>query len=245
MALVKCRECGHQISKSAKSCPQCGAKTKQTSLIVKALVILFLVAVLAPVVLDRGTRRQVQAPSAPAQPLPPRQLTPEEKAADEKRRAQQEEAAANMRKITLGLKWDYREEPDELGRGAIKRAFINSVNEIEFGFPYSGPQRARLELRVHPEWGRDVMLRVERGQFLCHQDDCSVTVRFDDGKPQVYSGVGPEDLSSDVIFLHNYSRFVSNLRKAKKLQVEAQFYREGRRIFEFETDGFVWKDAGQ
>lgn len=28
MALIPCRECGAQISSSAKSCPQCGAKPR-------------------------------------------------------------------------------------------------------------------------------------------------------------------------------------------------------------------------
>ena len=33
MALVKCRECGHKISKKAKSCPECGhpAQKKRAS----------------------------------------------------------------------------------------------------------------------------------------------------------------------------------------------------------------------
>ena len=31
MALIKCKECGHEISKSAKSCPNCGAKIVRTS----------------------------------------------------------------------------------------------------------------------------------------------------------------------------------------------------------------------
>jgi len=30
MALVKCKECGNQISSSAKSCPKCGAKVKSS-----------------------------------------------------------------------------------------------------------------------------------------------------------------------------------------------------------------------
>lgn len=28
MALTKCKECGHQVSKTAKACPSCGAKIK-------------------------------------------------------------------------------------------------------------------------------------------------------------------------------------------------------------------------
>lgn len=33
MALVKCRECGAQISTKAASCPSCGAKVRKTSLV--------------------------------------------------------------------------------------------------------------------------------------------------------------------------------------------------------------------
>lgn len=31
--LIRCKDCGNQISKNAASCPQCGAKNKQTSVI--------------------------------------------------------------------------------------------------------------------------------------------------------------------------------------------------------------------
>ena len=29
MALIKCKECNHEISKKASTCPNCGAKNKQ------------------------------------------------------------------------------------------------------------------------------------------------------------------------------------------------------------------------
>ena len=42
MALIKCKECEHEISKTAKLCPNCGAKNKHTSLITQfAFVIVF------------------------------------------------------------------------------------------------------------------------------------------------------------------------------------------------------------
>jgi hypothetical protein len=45
MALVKCKECGEQVSTSAKSCPKCGAKPpKQTSAVTWA-VLLFMIFV--------------------------------------------------------------------------------------------------------------------------------------------------------------------------------------------------------
>ncbi len=39
MALIKCYECGVQISKTAQSCPQCGAPKKKTSAITWGVVI--------------------------------------------------------------------------------------------------------------------------------------------------------------------------------------------------------------
>lgn len=40
--LVPCKECGHQISKRAKTCPGCGAKPKRTSPVAVLLAILLI-----------------------------------------------------------------------------------------------------------------------------------------------------------------------------------------------------------
>ena len=47
MALIKCKECNREISKSAKTCPSCGAKNKQTGFFTKLVLglIVFTVAV--------------------------------------------------------------------------------------------------------------------------------------------------------------------------------------------------------
>ena len=42
MALVKCHECKHEISKKAKACPNCGAKPRRTSLFTWLVLILFI-----------------------------------------------------------------------------------------------------------------------------------------------------------------------------------------------------------
>lgn len=33
MSMIRCRECGNEISTSAKACPQCGARPPRTSLL--------------------------------------------------------------------------------------------------------------------------------------------------------------------------------------------------------------------
>lgn len=128
-----------------------------------------------------------------------------------------------------------------MGRGTIRQATVRSLNEVNFHFPYQGAQRATLVLRVHPKHGRDVILTIEKGQFLCRLDECSVAVKFDQGKPRDFVAVGPADNNTTTLFIRGYERFVAAARKAKKIYVEAQFYQEGTRVFEFDVSGLKWQ----
>jgi hypothetical protein len=130
-----------------------------------------------------------------------------------------------------------------MGRGTIKQAEIYSVNEFQFSSPYDRPQRTELTLRIHPEYGRDVILTIDRGQFLCSSyNRCQVVVRFDEGKAESYSASEPADHRTTTLFIRNYPRFVSNLRRAKKLFIQAEFYQEGSRVFEFDVAGLAWDE---
>ncbi len=140
----------------------------------------------------------------------------------------------------LGLRWRYSEEPDKMGRGTIKHAMVRSLNEVEFDFPYQGAQFAMLCLRMHPKLGKDVFLSIKRGQFLCDFRGCRVAVRFDNGKAQNFSAVGPADHSTTMLFLRDYDRFLAVARKSKKVYIEAQFFRQGTRVFEFDISGLNW-----
>jgi hypothetical protein len=136
--------------------------------------------------------------------------------------------------------WVYHTSEDEMGRGTIRTARISSANTVSFGSPYEGPQHARLSLRVHPRYGKDVFLAVERGQFLCGLEDCTVEVSFDGAKPQTYRVVEPSDHCTTMLFIQDYDSFVAKARKAKIVKIEAQFYEEGNRVFEFHVEGLKW-----
>jgi hypothetical protein len=136
--------------------------------------------------------------------------------------------------------WRYALKEDRMGGGQTKTAITLSKNEISFGFPYQGSQKATLSLRAHPRYGRDVILSVPKGQFICGVSGCSVTVRFGNGKPQRYSVSPPDDHSSNVLFIEGHDRFVANARKVDKLLIEAAFYQEGNRVFEFEVTDLKW-----
>ncbi|MGE0373109.1 MAG: hypothetical protein AB7Q01_14675 [Gammaproteobacteria bacterium] len=119
-------------------------------------------------------------------------------------------------------------------------AAVESQNTVRFGFPYEGEQRATLTIREkHPRYGTNVMLSIEAGQFLCHTDDCDVLVKFDDRAPKKYEASEPTDNSSTMLFLDAESTFISQLRQAKTVTIEATFYQEGIREFKFDAAGFA------
>lgn len=54
MTLIKCGECGKEISEQAKTCPNCGARTqkskKQSRTTVKFIIVIVIIAVLAVII---------------------------------------------------------------------------------------------------------------------------------------------------------------------------------------------------
>lgn len=70
MALIKCKECGHQVSSTAQACPNCGAQVARKPIgCGSAIVIVFLalvIAVSAQLIFHSDT-----SPSAPSSPPEP------------------------------------------------------------------------------------------------------------------------------------------------------------------------------
>jgi hypothetical protein len=138
--------------------------------------------------------------------------------------------------------WTYPDErPDEMGR-VTKGAQLNSSNAASFGFPYQGEPHAALILRDSPKYGLDVMLKVERGQFVSSYTKNFVTVKFDDGELAKFAVGEPEDGKSRLLFIRpdDAELFTSHLRNAKSLKIETDFFQEGPRVFEFNVRGLNW-----
>lgn len=126
-----------------------------------------------------------------------------------------------------------------MANGTIYHAVVPSTNTVEFDFPYQGPQHAMLALRTHPRHGKDVLMQIERGQILCRSyEDCTILVRFDDQPAQRYAAVGPDDNSTEGIFIRNYSRFVGAMMKARTVRISIPVHQEGSPVFEFDVSGF-------
>jgi len=148
-------------------------------------------------------------------------------------------AAAVADTVVTGKQWNYDVSEDKMDGGTTYFANVYSTNAVNFDFPYSGLQNAKLTLRTGYRQGKDVIFSIRKGQILCPSyQDCTVLVRFDDEKPVNYSAAAPADNSSDTIFLRNYEKFLGKLQKAKRVRIAVDIFQEGAPVFEFDVSGF-------
>lgn len=138
--------------------------------------------------------------------------------------------------------WDYSQFEDEMGSGKVYTAAIESTNTINLDFPYKGEQHGLLMLREHPKHGKDVILKIQRGQLLDSEYNDPVVVRFDTDKPLTFSSVGASDHSTETLFLRGnaFSVFANRLKTAKTVRIQAPIYQGGNQVFVFNVEGFNW-----
>lgn len=225
MALLKCKECGGEVSSKAEACPKCGARVAVKSMGCGTLIgILILGGVIISAyssIFSSGSSSKTSSVTT------------------SKHSASSGHTVSTSAPSPPGSQWGYHHSDDPMSKGAIYLAKVSSSNTVNFGFPYSGTQRATLQLRIHPRHGKDVIFRIEKGQILCYSyKDCLVLVRFDEEAPTNYSAVGAADNSTETIFIRNYDRFIGKVLKAKKVRIAANVYQQGTPVFDFDVSSF-------
>jgi hypothetical protein len=156
---------------------------------------------------------------------------------------QNTEPSASESRSSPPSAWKYQEYEDEMSGKQAIQAVVTSNNTVNFSSPYRGAQHARLVIRAHPRHGTDVILHIEKGQFLCSSlNKCELLVRFDEQQARKFAAVEPADRSSTSLFISPTARFLTALQKAKRVQIEATFYQEGSRVFAFDVSDL---DAGK
>lgn len=211
--LIKCKDCDREISKNAKTCPGCGAKNKKkTSLLSWVILGLFVCFIIASANKGKEITQNAQQRVASGQ-------------------------TAGTPFIT-GI-WSYSHSSDPMSNGVTHTAAIQSLNTVNFTFPYAGEQHANLVIRTHPKHGKDVIFGIQQGQLLCNDyDGCNVSVRFDDAEAVTYKANSAADHSTETIFLSNYSGFIDRMMKAKRVRIAVNVYQEGTPVFEFDVSKF-------
>lgn len=239
MALIKCKECGNEVSSKAESCPKCGynvASNEWTTF--RKIKYAFFIGLMILInqtcktcneAFDKHSSEKSDPQPVPNSnvPAPPsREITPEP-------------SPSPSASIEPGSQWEYSQNEDDMGNGKSYLARIKSLNTVNFSFPYKGEQYGSLLIRNHPRYGKDILFSIEKGQILCSSyNGCNVLIRFDDEKAQRYSANGTADNSTETVFISNYSKFIGKLQKAKRLRLSVDVYQQGSPVFEFDVSGF-------
>ncbi|MCU4517791.1 zinc ribbon domain-containing protein [Acinetobacter radioresistens] len=213
MALIKCKECGHQISKNAETCPNCGAKNKKNVPTWLAVLVLIVVGIAMIQCINQNHNKRLAT-----------------------------ESAAEDSPTVPNSNWIYKEETDEM-RGSKKySAYAVSSNKVDFEFPHQGGASMAINLRKD-KTGTDVMLIMDKGQFFCGIQGCEVAFKFDDGPVQSITMIDPDNLNTKVLFvMHDRTedKIISQLKNSKTLMIEAPFFQDGKRQFKFDVTGLNW-----
>lgn len=136
--------------------------------------------------------------------------------------------------------WSYLEDTDKMTSKSVYHAQVNAREELEFKFPYQGGAVASIYLRNRDNKS-DAIFMISKGQFTGSFQGQAIRVRFDEEKPFTFNCSPSSDGDSKVLFIDNTKGFITKLKSAKKVIVEAEFYNEGLRQMEFAVDGLKWE----
>jgi len=223
MTIIKCKECGKEVSSKANICPNCGIKISKSMGCGTAIGIVLIVFIVLVVISGPHTNYVESSPP---------------KSDQSNIQTIDSSLQQNISKKP-GDQWVYQQSNDPMSKDLVYQAQVFSTNTVNFDFPYSGEQHAALTLRTHPRHGKDIIFNIARGQILCRSyDKCTVLIRFDDQDPVKYTALSAADNNSETIFIENYNKFAGQMLKAKKVRISVNVYKEGSPVFEFDVSDF-------
>ena len=222
--LIQCKDCGNQISKNAASCPNCGAKNKQTSIITWLALIFIGIPVLWSV-FNGASNESDTTPIDAA-------TTPAEIATTEPNETLLPESVSN---------WNYSDSTDEMRGTVANFAQTRSLNQIQLDSPYRGGTSLYLMLRNMPDNGNELMISTDNGQLWCEYQNCYMSVKFDDNEVKQYPLAKAAAGSSTLMFLDSSTeQFINELKNSNKVTIETGFFKYGNQQFSFDTSDLEW-----
>lgn len=209
----KCPHCAMDIPKAAKICPYCRKKLGMSSF--QKVMLTFVCLIFGLRIISSMFKSSTPPPSA-------KSTTTE---------ASSPKATAPATKVET---WNYGESKDEMTGETRKYATKESVNTVEFGFPYQGVQHGTIMLTES-----SVLFYVQKGQVICQGGDeygtCSVQVKFDGGAPRYVQARKIGDDSTTISI--SDSSVYENIKHGQNLMIEVNVYQNGSPVFTFDLGG--------
>lgn len=216
MAVIKCKECGGQVAKSAKACPHCGSKqTKQVGVIGW----LFVLLIVLPIAWGIGGG-----------------MADVDKAVQSKPAAT---AKTESDKDNAPPAWVAAERIDSMTDETVKSVSLRSTNSTLFERPYAVRGGSYLYLTFRNNAGDiDAYFAVDKGQMLCSSSSCKFSIRVGDNPVQQWTGLPSSTHNSDMMFVRDAEQLMNIISSGAPIRIGIEFFRAGSRTFEFEPAGF-------
>lgn len=131
--------------------------------------------------------------------------------------------------------WKYEKSKDEMRGTVSKIATKESINTVNFDFPYKGVQRGTLMVID----SKSVLFYVKKGQVICHDGSeygtCSVLIKIDGGEAEHFDARKIGDDSTTIAITDD--SFLAKLKVAKNVMLQVEVYQNGYPIFKFDVSG--------
>lgn len=232
MALIKCKECGDQVSDKAASCPKCGApvakKNKGPSGCM--MVLLIFVGVLILLLFIGKVSNKQEAPS---------QTVSSTQVSNDKLKNNVGKEVEVKKEPVAVINWHNQPTEDSV-TGEVGELFYNtSKNYVNFPFPYNvdGGSVLNLVFRKRKQ-GTDAYVVISKGQIVCGYSDCSIRTKGDNGKVKTWPASSEVSGKSDMIFIDNPQSFEKYIKSNKKITIGVTFYQSGEQGFDFDVSDY-------
>lgn len=137
------------------------------------------------------------------------------------------------------VNWKYETTTDKMDNSTSVYATTESTNELDFEFPY-GKSSFTLTLRKNSK-GTDVILQGTKCQFITGiMGDKEYRIKFDNNSPMSVEADSPSDGDAKTVFLGSPKKIINQLKSAKTLTIEAEFYQEGFKTIDFNVGDLNW-----
>lgn len=236
MAIIKCKECGNDVSTEALSCPKCGAVISKTgmkrpgcfALIVSLFALYYLVNYFGDkpktdsniAVTNSDTFKNDTAPQPVVQSPKKEEPAPAT-------------SASNINN------WGEGTVKDEMTDKEKPYLFTRSLNGADFNFPYHVDGGSKATIVIRKDLKRKVAyIVIERGHIICSFDDCEIQTRSESGKIQKWSASEASPGVNTAIFIDNVNAFEHYIINNKKIRVGIEFYEYGIKSFDFNVSGY-------
>jgi hypothetical protein len=135
--------------------------------------------------------------------------------------------------------WTYNEDKDQMRGTTVKYAQVQSNEKFPNSIGVGDEQSTVLEVQKQVK-GYDVDINNPNLQFTCSSlVTRQVAVKFDDGPIEHYNCTGSVGDKFGLAFLTKGDGFVSKLRTAKRVMIEAEVFQRGNVQMSFNVAGFT------